>query len=57
LIGKVRFSCIGVKLAERFSKGFRWQHKAVIALASANGKLSFELDASLAEEWYHVRDL
>lgn len=57
LIGKVRFSRIGLKLAERFSKGFRWQHEAVIALASADGKLRFELDATLAQEWYHGRDL
>ncbi|MCX2957778.1 MAG: 16S rRNA (cytosine(1407)-C(5))-methyltransferase RsmF, partial [Serratia symbiotica] len=57
LIGKVRFSRIGLKLAERFSKGFRWQHEAVIALASAYVKLRFELDATLAQEWYHGRDL
>jgi 16S rRNA (cytosine1407-C5)-methyltransferase len=30
---KVRFSRIGLKLAETFAKGYRWQHEAVIALA------------------------
>ncbi len=35
LFGKVRFSRIGLKLAERFPKGFRWQHEAAIALAGA----------------------
>ncbi|BEM13577.1 ribosomal RNA small subunit methyltransferase F [Serratia marcescens] len=57
LFGKVRFSRIGLKLAERFPKGFRWQHEAAIALAGAGGKQHFELDAALAQEWYHGRDL
>ncbi|MEW5180474.1 16S rRNA (cytosine(1407)-C(5))-methyltransferase RsmF, partial [Escherichia coli] len=34
LIGKVRFSRLGIKLAETHNKGYRWQHEAVIALAS-----------------------
>lgn len=57
LIGKVRFSRIGLKLAERFPKGFRWQHEAVIALAVSDNPQSFELDAALAQEWFHGRDL
>ncbi|MFI8418184.1 16S rRNA (cytosine(1407)-C(5))-methyltransferase RsmF [Serratia sp. NPDC078593] len=57
MIGKVRFSRIGLKLAERFPKGFRWQHEAVLALADGQGKLAFELDAALAQEWFHGRDL
>lgn len=57
LFGKVRFSRIGLKLAERFPKGFRWQHEAAIALAGTGGKPHFELDAALAQEWYHGRDL
>lgn len=57
LIGKVRFSRIGLKLAERFPKGYRWQHEAAIALADGQGPQAFELDAALAQEWYHGRDL
>ncbi|WP_252839235.1 hypothetical protein, partial [Shigella sonnei] len=34
LIGKVRFSRLGIKLAETHNKGYRWQHEAVIALAT-----------------------
>ncbi len=34
LLGKVRFSRIGLKLAETHNKGFRWQHEAVVALAN-----------------------
>lgn len=56
-IGKVRFSRIGLKLAERFPKGYRWQHEAVIALAESENKHCFELDANLAQEWFHGRDL
>ncbi|MGM0514014.1 16S rRNA (cytosine(1407)-C(5))-methyltransferase RsmF [Serratia fonticola] len=57
LVSKVRFSRIGVKLAERFPKGFRWQHEAVIALAASGNPQTFELDAALAQEWFHGRDL
>ncbi|WP_411753986.1 16S rRNA (cytosine(1407)-C(5))-methyltransferase RsmF [Serratia sp. (in: enterobacteria)] len=57
LVSKVRFSRIGLKLAERFPKGFRWQHEAVIALAASGNPQTFELDAVLAQEWFHGRDL
>lgn len=57
LFGKVRFSRIGLKLAERFPKGYRWQHEAVIALGDGRGQQAFELNAELAQEWYHGRDL
>ncbi|WP_447877761.1 16S rRNA (cytosine(1407)-C(5))-methyltransferase RsmF [Serratia fonticola] len=57
LVSKVRFSRIGLKLAERFPKGFRWQHEAVIALAASGNPQTFELDAALAQEWFHGRDL
>ncbi len=40
LIGKVRFSRLGIKLAETHNKGYRWQHEAVIALASPDNKLN-----------------
>ncbi len=35
LIGKVRFSRLGIRLAEIHNKGYRWQHEAVIALADS----------------------
>ncbi len=38
LIGKVRFSRLGIKLAETHNKGYRWQHEAVIALASPDNE-------------------
>lgn len=57
LIGRVRFSRIGLRLAERFNKGFRWQHEAVVALAGTGNKLAFELSLEGAGEWYRGRDI
>ena len=56
MLGQVRFSRIGLKLAETHNKGFRWQHEAVIALADRE-KMPFELTAAEAEEWYRGRDI
>ena len=54
-IGQVRFSRIGIRLAETHNKGFRWQHEAVIALAVPDAP--FELTQDEAEEWYRGRDV
>nr|WP_253377692.1 16S rRNA (cytosine(1407)-C(5))-methyltransferase RsmF [unidentified bacterial endosymbiont] len=55
LIGKVRFSRIGIRLAEVHNKGYRWQHEAVIALAGHEN--TFALTHHEAEEWYRGRDV
>jgi 16S rRNA (cytosine1407-C5)-methyltransferase len=55
LIGKVRFSRIGMRLAEVHNKGYRWQHEAVIALAGDEN--TFTLTHKEAEEWYRGRDV
>ncbi|WP_219816715.1 16S rRNA (cytosine(1407)-C(5))-methyltransferase RsmF [Citrobacter amalonaticus] len=57
LIGKVRFSRPGIKLAETHNKGYRWQHEAVIALANPCHDNAFELSSQEAEEWYRGRDV
>jgi len=56
LLGKVRFSRIGLKLADVHNKGYRWQHEAVVALA-VPGQLGHELTPAEAEEWYRGRDV
>ena len=56
LLGKVRFSRIGLKLAETHNKGFRWQHEAVVTLANTQ-KLGHELTLEEAQEWYRGRDV
>lgn len=53
LFGQVRFSRIGVRLAELHNKGYRWQHEAVIAFAAPQH--AFELTLEEAEEWYRGR--
>ncbi|HDR1954253.1 TPA: 16S rRNA (cytosine(1407)-C(5))-methyltransferase RsmF [Enterobacter hormaechei] len=55
LIGKVRFSRLGIRLAEIHNKGYRWQHEAVIALAGDEN--TFALTHQEAEEWYRGRDV
>ncbi len=55
LIGKVRFSRIGIRLAEVHNKGYRWLHEAVIALAGREN--TFALTHQEAEEWYRGRDV
>ncbi len=55
LIGRVRFSRIGIRLAETHNKGYRWQHEAVISLATPEAP--FELTLTEAEEWYRGRDV
>lgn len=57
LIGKVRFSRIGLRLAEQYNKGYRWQHEAVIALVGSDSTLAFDLTEHEADEWYHGRDI
>ncbi|XPE59210.1 hypothetical protein ACNKHQ_08095 [Shigella flexneri] len=55
LLGKVRFSRIGSKLAETHDEGFRWRHEAVIAWQTRRtGK--HELTAEEAQEWYRGRE-
>ena len=51
----MRFSRIGVRLAELHNKGYRWQHEAVIAFAAP--QRAFELSQEEAEEWYRGRDV
>ncbi|MDF7680903.1 16S rRNA (cytosine(1407)-C(5))-methyltransferase RsmF [Enterobacteriaceae bacterium ESL0689] len=57
LIGQLRFSRPGIRLAEMHNKGYRWQHEAVIALARPNASSSFALTETEAEEWYQGRDI
>jgi len=57
VFGKVRFSRIGVRLAERFPKGFRWQHEAVVAFSATDAKNRFEINDELAQSWFRGVDI
>ena len=57
MLGEIRFSRMGIKLAERHKKGYRWQHEAVIALATGQEKHTVSLEINDAREWYMGRDV
>ncbi|MDV7104381.1 16S rRNA (cytosine(1407)-C(5))-methyltransferase RsmF [Vibrio sp. TH_r3] len=57
MLGEIRFSRMGIKLAERHKKGYRWQHEAVIALATGQEKNTVSLEINDAREWYMGRDV
>ncbi len=57
LLGKVRFSRVGIKLAERFAKGYRWQHEAIVALGNKIASAAFELNAAEAQAWFQGKDV
>ncbi|WP_225181037.1 16S rRNA (cytosine(1407)-C(5))-methyltransferase RsmF [Pectobacterium aroidearum] len=54
--GNIKFSRIGIKLAERFPKGFRWQHEAIVALADPNANNAYALTDDIACEWFQGKD-
>ncbi len=57
MIGEIRFDRMGIKLAESHKKGFRWQHEAVMALATGKEDNCVELSVSDARQWYMGRDI
>jgi 16S rRNA (cytosine1407-C5)-methyltransferase len=57
MIGQIRFDRMGIKLAEAHKKGYRWQHEAVMALATGNESTAVELSVDEAREWYMGRDI
>ncbi|OSN06784.1 16S rRNA (cytosine(1407)-C(5))-methyltransferase RsmF [Lonsdalea iberica] len=57
LLGKVRFSRVGIKLAERYAKGYRWQHEAIVALGDTTAFSAFELNAAETQAWFQGKDV
>ncbi|QOL14882.1 16S rRNA (cytosine(1407)-C(5))-methyltransferase RsmF [Dickeya dianthicola] len=57
MLGKMRFSRIGVKLAERFAKGYRWQHEAVVALGHPDSANTYALSAEQVVDWFRGKDI
>jgi len=43
LIGEIRFQRIGIRLAEQHKKGYRWQHEAVMTLATGKEQTAIAL--------------
>ncbi|MDO6496711.1 16S rRNA (cytosine(1407)-C(5))-methyltransferase RsmF [Photobacterium sanguinicancri] len=57
LLTEIRFQRMGIKLAEQHKKGYRWQHEAIMALASGQESVSVDLTAEQAKEWFMGRDI
>lgn len=57
MIGELRFSRMGIKIAETHKKGFRWQHQVATTLATGNEAKTVHLSVNDAREWYMGRDV
>ena len=57
MIGELRFSRMGIKIAEAHKNGYRWQHQVATALATGSEANAIELTIEEAREWYMGRDV
>ncbi len=57
MIGELRFSRMGIKIAEAHKNGYRWQHQVATALATGEEGHAIELTTEEAREWYMGRDV
>ncbi|WP_441257585.1 16S rRNA (cytosine(1407)-C(5))-methyltransferase RsmF [Vibrio sp. Vf1514] len=57
MLGKLRFSRMGIKIAETHKKGYRWQHQVATTLATGQEANRVELSIDDAREWYMGRDV
>jgi 16S rRNA (cytosine1407-C5)-methyltransferase len=57
MIGELRFSRMGIKIAEAHKNGYRWQHQVATALATGDEKNAIALTIEEAREWYMGRDV
>ena len=57
MLGELRFSRMGIKIAEAHKKGYRWQHQVATALATGNESTSIALSIDDAREWFMGRDV
>ncbi|WP_100752342.1 16S rRNA (cytosine(1407)-C(5))-methyltransferase RsmF [Vibrio salilacus] len=57
MLGELRFSRMGIKIAETHKKGYRWQHQVATALATGKEQMCVALCVEDAREWYMGRDV
>lgn len=57
MLGELRFSRMGIKIAEAHKKGYRWQHQVATALADGMETTSVALSVDDAREWFMGRDV
>ncbi|GAD76717.1 ribosomal RNA small subunit methyltransferase F [Vibrio azureus NBRC 104587] len=57
MLGELRFSRMGIKIAETHKNGYRWQHQVATALADGTEQHTVELNTEEAREWFMGRDI
>lgn len=57
MLTELRFSRMGIKIAEAHKHGYRWQHQVATTLATGNDTHSIELTKEEAREWFMGRDI
>ncbi|WP_076588061.1 16S rRNA (cytosine(1407)-C(5))-methyltransferase RsmF [Vibrio ostreicida] len=57
MLGELRFSRMGIKIAEAHKKGYRWQHQVATSLADGQQPYSVALSIDEAREWFMGRDV
>lgn len=57
MLNQLRFSRMGIKIAEVHNHGYRWQHQVATSLATGTESQSIELSIEEAREWYMGRDI
>ncbi|MGR5520329.1 16S rRNA (cytosine(1407)-C(5))-methyltransferase RsmF [Vibrio sp. PNB22_4_2] len=57
MIGELRFSRMGIKIAEAHKNGYRWQHQVATALTTGSESNAIDLTIEEAREWYMGRDV
>lgn len=57
MLSELRFSRMGIKIAETHKNGYRWQHQVATALATGSDVHRAELTKEEAREWFMGRDV
>ncbi|NLS12543.1 16S rRNA (cytosine(1407)-C(5))-methyltransferase RsmF [Vibrio sp. SM6] len=57
MLGELRFSRMGIKIAETHRNGYRWQHQIATTLATGYEDRIVALSTDEAREWYMGRDV
>ncbi len=57
MLGELRFSRMGIKIAEAHKKGYRWQHQVATTLATGKEACCVVLSTDDAREWFMGRDV
>lgn len=56
-LSEMRFSRMGIKIAETHKKGFRWQHQVATSLVQADNTYKLNISTDNAREWFMGRDI